>query len=94
MYDCHCANDHYERSNWLCLTCVCHHHHHRHHCDAITAQCFVITYTPATVEVGLPPAQARTKRAYDARLRELLPREKVRVPRTRDTHARTHTLTD
>ena len=37
----------------------------------------VLTYTAAGVEIGLPAAQAETKRAYDKRLRELLPPERA-----------------
>lgn len=36
-------------------------------------QCFVITFTPSEVEVGLPKPQALAKRHYDAKLRQLLP---------------------
>lgn len=41
--------------------------------DSEPRQCFVITFTPSDVEVGLPARQAEAKRMYDRGLRERLP---------------------
>ena len=44
-----------------------------------TRQCLVITFTPANVEVGLPPNQAEAKRAYDVGLRQRLPPDRQHI---------------
>ena len=47
--------------------------------DTAPRKVMVLTYTAAGAEIGLPEAQAETKRTYDARLRSLLRPERAHL---------------